>query len=53
MLVSTKGRYALRVMVDLAEHQAAGRIPLKEIAARQGISEKYLENILALSLIHI
>ena len=36
MLVSTKGRYALRVMVDLAEHQAAGRIPLKEIAARQG-----------------
>ena len=34
-------------MVDLAEHQAAGRIPLKEIAARQGISEKYLENILA------
>ena len=38
MLVSTKGRYALRVMVDLAEHQATGRIPLKEIAARQGIS---------------
>lgn len=34
-------------MVDLAEHQATGRIPLKEIAARQGISEKYLENILA------
>ena len=47
MLVSTKGRYALRVMVDLAEHQANGRIPLKEIADRQGISEKYLENILA------
>mgnify|MGYP001131151943 CR=1 FL=1 len=47
MLVSTKGRYALRVMVDLAEHQATGRIPLKEIAARQAISEKYLENILA------
>ena len=47
MLVSTKGRYALRVMVDLAEHQANGRIPLKEIAERQGISEKYLENILA------
>ena len=42
MLVSTKGRYALRVMVDLAEHQATGRIPLKEIAARQGISEKYM-----------
>ncbi len=47
MLISTKGRYALRVMVDLAEHQAAGRIPLKEIADRQGVSEKYLENILA------
>ena len=47
MLVSTKGRYALRVMVDLAEHQANGRTPLKEIAERQSISEKYLENILA------
>ena len=47
MLISTKGRYALRVMVDLAEHQAAGRIPLKELADRQGVSEKYLENILA------
>lgn len=47
MLVSTKGRYALRVMVDLAEHQANGRTPLKEIAERQGISEKYLENILS------
>lgn len=47
MLVSTKGRYALRVMVDLAEHQADGRIPLKEIADRQGVSEKYLENILS------
>ena len=47
MLVSTKGRYALRVMVDLAEHQANGRTPLKEIAERQNISEKYLENILA------
>lgn len=47
MLVSTKGRYALRVMVDLAEHQASGRTPLKEIAERQGISEKYLENILS------
>ena len=47
MLVSTKGRYALRVMVDLAEHQADSRIPLKEIAERQGVSEKYLENILS------
>lgn len=48
MLISTKGRYALRVMVDLAEHQASGRIPLKEIAERQNISEKYLENIISL-----
>ena len=46
MLVSTKGRYALRVMVDLAEHQAERYVPLKEVAARQDISEKYLENIL-------
>ena len=46
MLISTKGRYALRVMVDLAEHQGEGYIPLKEIAERQGISEKYLETVL-------
>ncbi len=45
MLVSTRGRYALRVMVDLAEQGKAGFTPLKEIAARQEISEKYLENI--------
>ena len=46
MIVSTKGRYALRVMIDLAEHQADKYVPLKEVAARQEISEKYLENIL-------
>ena len=46
MMVSTKGRYALRVMIDLAEHQAEGYIPLKAIARRQDISEKYLESIL-------
>ena len=46
MIVSTKGRYALRVMIDLAEHQAERYVPLKEVAARQDISEKYLENIL-------
>ena len=46
MMVSTKGRYALRVMIDLAEHQNEGYVPLKEIAARQEISEKYLESIL-------
>ena len=45
MMISTKGRYALRVMIDLAEHQGEGYIPLKEIAQRQEISEKYLESI--------
>ena len=48
MLVSTKGRYALRVMIDLAEHQAEGFVPLKVIAQRQEISEKYLESIIKL-----
>ena len=48
MLISTKGRYSLRVMVDLAEHQSDGYIPLKEIAERQEISEKYLESIIKL-----
>ena len=48
MIVSTKGRYALRVMIDLAEHQTDGYIPLKTIAQRQGISEKYLESIIKL-----
>ena len=46
MMVSTKGRYALRVMIDLAEHDDGLYIPLKEIAARQDISEKYLESIM-------
>ncbi|MCH5337869.1 MAG: RrF2 family transcriptional regulator [Acetatifactor sp.] len=46
MMISTKGRYALRIMVDLAEHQSEGYIPLKETADRQEISEKYLESIL-------
>lgn len=46
MLISTKGRYALRVMIDLAEHQGEGYLPLKEIARQEGISEKYLEIIL-------
>ena len=48
MLISTKGRYSLRVMVDLAEHQSDGYIPLKTIADRQEISEKYLESIIKL-----
>ena len=46
MIVSTKGRYALRVMIDLAEHPGEAYIPLREIAERQEISEKYLESIL-------
>ena len=45
MLISTKGRYALRILVDMAEHQAQGYVPLHEIACRQEISEKYLESI--------
>ena len=54
MIVSTRGRYALRVMIDIAEHPNEPYIPLKSIAARQGISEKYLESIVSmLSLIHI
>ncbi len=44
-MISTKGRYGLRVMIDLAEHAGEGYIPLKEIAERQGISKKYLEII--------
>jgi Rrf2 family protein len=45
MLISTKGRYALRILIDMAEHQTAGCITLQEIAQRQDISEKYLESI--------
>ena len=45
MLISTKGRYALRILVDMAEHQTDGYIPLQEVAQRQEISEKYLESI--------
>lgn len=48
MMVSTKGRYALRVMLDLAENAEKGYIPLKEVALRQEISEKYLENIISM-----
>ena len=45
-MISTKGRYALRVMIDLAEQDSEKFIPLEEIANRQGISKKYLEIIL-------
>jgi len=44
-MISTRGRYAIRVMLDLAEHSQGGFIPLKEIAERQEISKKYLEII--------
>ena len=44
-MISTKGRYAIRVMLDLAENDQGGYIPLKDIAARQEISKKYLEII--------
>ncbi|MCR5005362.1 MAG: Rrf2 family transcriptional regulator [Clostridiales bacterium] len=44
-MISTKGRYAIRVMIDLAEHDNGSYIPLKDIAARQEISKKYLEII--------
>lgn len=43
MMISTKGRYALRFLVDVAEHQEGGYVPLRDVALRQGISEKYLE----------
>ncbi|MCQ2226213.1 MAG: RrF2 family transcriptional regulator [Paludibacteraceae bacterium] len=47
MMISTKGRYAIRVMLDLAEHNTSDYIRLKDISARQGISQKYLESITA------
>lgn len=45
MMISTKGRYALRVMLDLSEHNTGAYISLKDIAKRQEISQKYLESI--------
>ncbi|MBQ7278575.1 MAG: Rrf2 family transcriptional regulator [Clostridia bacterium] len=45
-MISTRGRYALRVMVDLAQNDSGAFIPLKDIAARQDISKKYLEIIM-------
>lgn len=48
VMVSTKGRYALRIMVDLAEQSNGGYIAMKSIAERQGLSLKYLEKILPL-----
>ena len=48
MRVSTKGRYALRIMVDLAEHNTGEYIRLKDISERQGITLKYMEQIMPL-----
>ncbi|MBQ3008719.1 MAG: Rrf2 family transcriptional regulator [Oscillospiraceae bacterium] len=47
MMVSTKGRYALRVMIDLAQQKSQTYIPLTDVAERQEISEKYLESIVS------
>jgi len=47
MMISTRGRYALRVMEDLAEHSAGSFLPLKEVAERQEIPQKYIESIMA------
>ena len=48
MIVSTRGRYALRVMIDLAEQDSQGYVPLKDIVQRQKISQKYVEAIMTL-----
>lgn len=48
MFISTKGRYALRVMLDLAENSQGKLIPLKDITERQNISKKYLESIMVI-----
>lgn len=45
MLVSTRGRYGMRMMIDIARHQGQGRVALREIGERQGISVKYLEQL--------
>ena len=45
MKISTKGRYALRMMLDIAQHQSQGAVALKDVAERQNISKKYLEQI--------
>ena len=47
MMISTKGRYALRMMIDIAEHGADGLVSVKEVSARQGISVKYMEQIVS------
>ena len=46
MMISTRGRYALRVLIDLAEHQNGRHMPMKEVASRQDISLNYIERIM-------
>lgn len=46
MMISTRGRYALRVLLDLADHYEKGYIPMKDVANRQGLSLKYIERIM-------
>lgn len=48
MMVSTKGRYAIRILLDLAENYTGAYIPMKEVAARQELSLKYIEQIMPL-----
>lgn len=48
MKISTRGRYAIRVILDLAEHNTGEYVPLIDVAKRQGISEKYLEAIVSM-----
>ena len=45
-MISTKGRYSIRILLDLAEHRNGGYIPIKEVAARQEISLKYVEKLM-------
>ena len=47
-MISTRGRYAIRVLLDMAEHRGAGYVPLRMIAQRQEISLKYIEQVMSL-----
>lgn len=46
MMISTRGRYALRVLLDLADNRSAGYVPMKDVASRQELSLKYIERIM-------
>ena len=47
MRISTKTRYGMRLMIDIAQNQGSGRVALKDAADRQGVSKKYLEQVVA------